>query len=465
MSTFVPAEVQVDALRKSRGKRGFAYLMEMGLGKSATDLTDTEWWVENGDVTRAVVICPNSFKKGWAKEIEKWGFDMDPFVYESTADWNNAQWLKKKYDRLPVLIVNYEAVRSPKVQKYILDFLGGRTGKITFDESIQIKTYDSAQTKACIELSKHFWVRRILSGKWITTGPHDTWSQMRAIGQFDGYVYHAFRGRYCELGGFKGKAVVGEKNVEELAQRIDPYVFKAFKADHLPIGKTYTTREYKLHPIVEDHYRSMHEEFMVWLENEEVVTVEVAIAKYAKLAQIQAGFIFDENSRANWLVPKEQNTRLKSLVEFARTEMSSKLLVVYHHQPVFDLLHAEFADLQPAYIKGGLEPEEIERQKARFNDDPNCRIGLLQMRASKYGHTLLGGPEPENRCSTMAFFENTYSNDDRSQVEDRNHRRGQLEDSCSYVDFAGTDIDSRMIEALQRRESMFQVFMSFIGAR
>ena len=110
-----------------------------------------------------------------------------------------------------------------------------------------------------------------------------------------------------------------------------------------------------------------------------------------------------------------------------------------------------------------MSPNEIEAQKEKFNNDPSCRIMFLQMRASKYGHTLLGGPEPENRCSTMAFFENTYSNDDRSQVEDRNHRRGQLENSCSYVDFVGTDIDDRMIDALVRRENMFRAFMSLIG--
>ena len=437
--------------------------MEMGLGKTATDLLDTEWWVEEGDVTRAVVFCPNSFKKGWVEEIKKWGFDFDPHIFVSGDDWNNNRFLKKAYDCLPVLIVNYEAARSANTQEYIKKFIEGRKAKVTFDESIQISTHDAAQTKAAIELSKLFWVRRLLSGKWIVRGNHDTWSQMRAIGQLDGYNYFAFRNRYCEMGGFKGKAVNGSKNTEELAARFDPYVFKAFKADHLPIGKTYPKRYYELHTTLAKHYKDMLNDFMVWLSEDETVSVEIALTKYAKLAQIQAGFIFDEQGRVNWLVPPKDNSRLQSLVEFVNTEMVSKLLVVYHHRPVFDLLMETFKHLNPAFITGGMTPDEIENQKATFNGDPASRIMFLQMRASKYGHTLLGGPEPENRCSTMAFFENTYSNDDRSQVEDRNHRRGQLEDSCSYLDFIGTPIDDKMIDALVRRENLFQVFMSLIG--
>lgn len=463
MNTFVPAAVQLDALNKSRGMRGFAYLMEMGLGKTATDLLDTEWWVENEDVTRLVVFCPNSFKKGWVEEINKWGFDMDPHVFQSGADFINNAFLKKKFDRLPVLIVNYEAVRSKSTQEYILKFIEGRKAKVTFDESIQISTHDAAQTKAAIEMAKRFWVKRILSGKWIVRGNHDTWSQMRAIGQLDGYNYFAFRNRYCEMGGFKGKSVTGSRNTEELAERFDPYVFKAFKADHLPIAKTYTIRNYSLHPVVQRHYDEMLNDFMTWLSEDQAVTVDIALTKYAKLAQIQAGFVIDEEGKTHWLVPEAQNTRLQSLIEFVETEMVSKLLVVYHHKAVYDLLNKTFKRMNPSFIKGNMAPDEIEAQKAKFNNDPTSRIMFLQMRASKYGHTLLGGPEPENRCSTMAFFENTYSNDDRSQVEDRNHRRGQLEDACSYTDFVGTEIDRKMIDALVRRENMFRVFMSLIG--
>src|SRR5690606_32461854 len=107
----------------------------------------------------------------------------------------------------------------------------------------------------------------------------------------------------------------------------------------------------------------------------------------------------------------------------------------------------------PAVLRGGMTVAEQDAEKDRFNNDPKCRIMFLQTRASKYGHTLLG--DAANRCSTMIFFENTYSLDDRSQIEDRNHRWGQDADHCLYVDLCGTVIDMRMTEALAAKEDMF----------
>ena len=79
---------------------------------------------------------------------------------------------------------------------------------------------------------------------------------------------------------------------------------------------------------------------------------------------------------------------------------------------------------------------------------------LLQAEAGKYGHTLIG--TPDDPCSTMIFFENTYSLDTRSQLEDRIHRMGATAESCLYVDLSGSDYDAGVTRSLQRKERMFQ---------
>ena len=109
-----------------------------------------------------------------------------------------------------------------------------------------------------------------------------------------------------------------------------------------------------------------------------------------------------------------------------------------------------------------MEPEEIQAQKTRFNTDRRCRVILTQIRAAKYGHTLLGGPLSDDLSSTMVFAENSYSLDDRSQIEDRVHRHGQTAESCLYVDVWGTKLDHRITQALQAKESIVQaVFHHF----
>jgi SNF2 family DNA or RNA helicase len=109
-----------------------------------------------------------------------------------------------------------------------------------------------------------------------------------------------------------------------------------------------------------------------------------------------------------------------------------------------------------------MDPNEIEEHKHRFNNDPDCRLILLQATAGKYGHTLIGGEPVNDRCSTTIFFENSYSLDTRSQIEDRNHRWGQLNDSVLYIDLCGTSMDRNVIQALQRKESIFQTVFSLI---
>ena len=56
----------------------------------------------------------------------------------------------------------------------------------------------------------------------------------------------------------------------------------------------------------------------------------------------------------------------------------------------------------------------------------------------------------------MIFFENSYSADTRDQIEDRIHRRGQTGEYVLYVDMSGSDLDRRIVKALQRKDALYQ---------
>jgi SNF2 family DNA or RNA helicase len=453
--------VQVAALDASKGRHGFGYFMEMGLGKTLTALTEFQAGVQNG-VTRMVAVCPNTFKSGWVEEVDKHGMDMECHIYES-GSWNSDEFLKRGYNRPPLLIINYEAIRSEPIHNSILDWMGQKPTYVAFDESIQIKTHDALQTKSAIALSKSARVRRILSGKPITQGPHDLWGQMRAIGQLDGRNYYSFRAMFCRMGGFKNKQVIGTQNEDILASWIDPHVFRATKHDWgFRVPKVPTIRDYEMTTEQRNQYRSMERNFVLWLTEEKYVTIEAAISKFEKLAQIQCGFIIDteDESKVHVICPPERNPRIQLLGQLLRDEITGKTIVVYIHRYSFDILSQFLKEYNPAFIKGGMEPHELDEQKRKFNEDSSCRIILVQERAGKYGFTLLGGQNTRDRCSTTVFFENSYSLDDRSQIEDRNHRRGQTAESVLYIDLCGTSMDRNVIRALQRKENVFQAIFA-----
>ena len=447
--------VQTAAKEAAKGRAGFGYFMDMGLGKTLTSLSEFQDLIPQG-TTRLAVVCPNSFKSGWKEEIEKHQIDADFHIYESGSVYNK-NFFDRKFNRPPILIANYEAIRREDTQAALIKYMSQKPSMLVFDESIQLKTHDALQTKAALRLSQFAAVKRILTGKPTTQGPHDLWGQMRAIGQLQNRNYYPFRAMFCRMGGYMNKRVVGVQNEDILAQLIDPHVFRAAKSDWgFDVGKVPTIREYTMSPEQRAQYKSMEQEFVLWLNESDVVTVDAAITKYIKLAQIQAGFIIKEDHSITDLVAPDKNPRVRLLCDILDEEISGKTIVVYVHRHSFNILNHALKAYDPAWIKGMMDPAEIEAQKARFNNDPNCRIMLVQATAGKYGHTLIGGPEPGNRCATTIFFENSYSLDTRSQLEDRNHRFGQLADSVLYVDLCGTPLDRNVIRALQLKESIFQ---------
>jgi SNF2-related domain len=451
------APVQLEAITRADGRRGFAYFMEMGLGKTLTVLTEFRIMRKCRSVERLVVICPNSFKGGWGDEIDKHGFrDLFPLVYESS----------RKQHILPednVLIINYEAARTPAGTAMIVRFTSGHDCYLALDESIKLKNKSAKQTEAIVGkdhkrypkpgLVTLFKVVRVLSGKPMTQGPHDLWAQLKAIGAMP-LSYWGFKARFCMMGGWMDKQVIGILNEDLLRKMIEPVSFLAKKKDWLQglPTKVYTTRRYPLGPVLQKHYDEMEEDFLTYIEGE-LFSVQVAIAKWEKCSQIQCGFIL-EGGWATDIVTPEANPRLQLLKEILDEEVTGKAVVVYRHKHVGQMLYEALLlwGANPAWIRGRMTPTEIDYEKQRF-DTPGSRIMLLQAEAGKYGHTLLG--TPDDPCSTMIFFENSYSLDTRSQIEDRIHRMGAVAESCLYVDLSGSDYDAGIARALQRKEKMF----------
>jgi len=454
-------DVQKAALEASKGKAGYAFWMEMGLGKTLTALTEFMGLVDDHKATRLVVVCPNSFKSGWVAEIQKQGIPVDHHIYESGGF--NKHFTMRAFQKPPVLIVNYEAIRRPQTFEYILQFIKGRNAMIVFDESIQMKTHNSQQTKAGILLAQHFAYARILSGKPITQGPHDLWGQMRAIGQLEGRNYYGFRNAFCRMGGYMNKRVIGAQNEDILSKLIDPHVFRAEKSKWLDLPpKIYTTREYRMSPQQQAQYNTMEREFVAWIDDEENVSVDMAITKYIKLAQIQFGFLIDESGKVHQLVEPERNPRIAEIKEIIDSEVTGKVVVVYHHRYAGEVILAALAEYHPTFIRGNMDDTEITHNRDVFNKDPQCRVICIQSVAGRYGHTLVGGTKPEDHCSTMVFAENTWSLDTRSQLEDRIHRIGQRGESCVYVDLVGSNLDQKVVNALQLKQSIFDAIFVHI---
>ncbi len=76
-----PYEVQTKAIEKAEGRRGYAWFMEMGLGKTATAYAEFINLMEADLVDVMVIICPQSLKAVWANEAKEWGVQFDVSIW------------------------------------------------------------------------------------------------------------------------------------------------------------------------------------------------------------------------------------------------------------------------------------------------------------------------------------------------------------------------------------------------
>lgn len=453
--------VQKEALRLSKDRQGFGFWMEQGLGKSLVTLAEYTNYLFEDKVDGWVVACPNTLKENWKLEAEKHGANLNVYIWPDDFKKLHPSKLKERF----LLAVNYEALGVGQAGKFMEELFPTCRVGFTLDESVQIKNPRSDRGAECQYLGRMAAFTRCLSGKPQVQGPQDMWAPLvftKAI-EAKEMLYSAFKARYCKRGGYKGQQIIGVANEEELNSIILAHGFRAKKKDWLDIpDKLPQIRKVELSAVQKEHYQELAEEFFTIVNGSEI-SPAMTITQLLKLQQIVSGFVIDDNRKVQRIV--EKIPKMEELVEII-DESPGKVIVVAYFSESIELLRKRLAHLNPAIIQGEQKMDKdtsVEKEKAKFNLDPSCRVIIVQTSSAKYGHTLLGdttSPDSSNKCSTTIFYENSFSLDDRVQMEDRNHRIGQTL-PVSLFDFVTSPIDTRIIRALQRKELLSQAVLDF----
>jgi len=444
-----PYEVQTVAANRSRGEVGFAYFMEMGLGKTAVTLNEFMELVINEDYHGLAVILPNTLKINWIEEAIEWGLE-DKLTL---VMWPN---IPKSTDKPWLWVINYEAFSVGRAKGYDELVRIAKVCKVMMaaDESIVMKKHNGKKTVKLIDVAKYSPCRRILSGAPVSQGPHDLWAQLRFIGRTN-MNYYAFRHRYCKMGGFRGKQVVGAQNEEELNRLLQSCSFRAKKSDWTDLPpKLFQRIKYELSDQQKRHYVEMERDFITFItglgDELSMVEAKMVVTQMGKLQQITCGFIHDEEGNPVRIKgPCPKYDLLKTTVE--GTE--GKILNFVFHRHTIDMMEEFMTKDKIPFVtlRGQMEPEEISSVKKQFNSKGGPVVMNCQITSTKYGNTLLG--DVDDRCNTSFFFENTYDYDARIQCEDRNHRHGQDKDVL-IIDPYSSPIEEAATAALLRKDGV-----------
>jgi SNF2 family DNA or RNA helicase len=430
-----PYAVQIEALKRSAGRTGFGFLLEMGLGKTAVTIAEyLHLWPH---VEHMIVVCPNSLKSTWAEECQKMGAEAALILWPRIVSTFDV----RKATVAPITVINYEAVITMRGRRHLTQLLQSLRCMLVLDESINIKNYKARRTKELIALGQFAHVKRILSGAPVVQGPHDLWAQLRFINAMD-MNYFAFRNTFCKMGGYLGKQVVGVQNADRLYKIVDANGFRARKQDWTDLPqKIYETREIEMTALQIKHYRELKNDLYTKIQDHEI-DAPMMITAMMKMQQVTSGFIMAPDGAILDLEPT--NPKLNVTLETLE-QIEGKVLIFCVFRRSVALLMKQLEN-RAVQLVGDMPTSFIAEALSEFNGNPRIRYMVCQVQTGMYGHTLLGGGE----CSTTIFYENSYSLNARIQAEDRNHRFGQQR-SVVYIDLVASPLDRVIIKALQKK--------------
>lgn len=426
----------------------------MRMGKTATVINEFAQYIHDHDLRYMLVLTPNRFKPDWVLAPGKWGLQAPVHDFTSSKHADVLAFMKK--NPYGVIIVNYEALTYDKNVDTLIKVVGPQTF-IVADESIKLKTPSTSTYKSALKLAKECTYRRILSGKPITQGPHDLFGQLKFIGELDGWNFALFKAAFCVMGGYQGKVVLGGKNEARLKEILDRCSFQARKIDWIDGFRNpdYFDRQVELKGEQARLYKQMQTDFVAQLGSK-IVTADQVITQLIKQSQLSSGFIVDEFGGVHDVVPIKDNPKINAVRQMLEEEVEGKLIVFTRFRHSVEMLMEALAEFKPAVIVGG-QSDTIE-QKRRFNEDEDCRVIICQAEAAKYGHELIG--TKKSPCVTIVYFEATYSLDTRSQTEARN-QFGDRAVGWSVIDLYSTELDHKVVRALQRKENVASMIMGY----
>lgn len=458
-----PLSHQWDMMDKGWNLRGYALFAAMGTGKTYVTVNMARVRFKTKKIRRVVVICPQTLRRTWRREFEKWAPGMAECF--NLGDSGYEAWCNEPTNKLKVLCVSVEGLGiSTRLYDLVYKFLEGGGVMAVCDESSRIKNPEAKRTQRAIALASLCDYRMILNGTPIAKGIQDLWSQYEfidpnIIGTGD---YWAFKTRYVVMGGYENKQIIGYSNVEELMKMIQPHTLEVDKKVlNLP-PKIYKTRT--IEPTPEQN--RLFEKILTGIGDGPLIQVQNVLERMLRLQQVIGGFEprTDPETMITTTVPLAKNPKMDDLMEFINDNYhGTKFIIWARYIPEIELiresLRKKYGDMAVLDYYGATSAEDRATAEDRYCGDPTARFLVGNPSAAGLGLTLISG---EN--DVMYYYSGTFAYIDRTQSEDRNHRIGQSNTVVVMDAVMEGSLDEAIQGAIREKKDMDQYVKDWIAA-
>lgn len=310
--------------------------------------------------------------------------------------YTDKQGKERSYNKYPY---------AEKIEQLCQD---GIIGRVIIDESQVCKNFTSNQTEALLHI-KSCKYKIAATGTPLMNQHIDLYPLMVWLDQEQG-GYWAFREKYCVMGGFKNKQIVGNKNGDILNQKLSKFMLRRKKADVLDLpDKIYIKEILEMEPkqaVLYDKIKKLLKQDMI---------------KYkGNKALILSAFI---NLRKVTCHPSWIEEKFKDSVKFDRifqlmdeiNQNNQKAIIFSNWATPIEMLYEQLKGYNPAMIVGDTK-DRIEQVK-KFQQDPSCKVILGTIGAMGTGLTLTA-------ASNVIFLDEPWNRALKDQACDRAHRIG-----------------------------------------
>lgn len=451
----------------------FAWLMDMGTGKSYELLLEYVEYLGRGDIVDLMVVAPAGSYRNWyvdkGTEKDDW-CELRKHIPEEllktirvfgwtsggSKSYHKELELFLKHRGPRAFFINVEALSSVKAARAACEeFLRPGRALLAHDESTSGKNHTAERTKYLNRvLSPMAPARRIMTGLLTPRSPMDAYAQFEFLDwRILGFKsFYAFRARYAKTekmsfgGGRPVDIIVGYRNQEELQKKIAAYSYRVLKKDCLDLEpKVYTMWE--VQPTDEQRrlYNEMKNFATTAIGEASHVTATIVIAQITRMHQILCGHVTDELGN----VHEVPTNRLNELVKILDGH-DGKAIIWTHYVPALNQivkrLEKEFGEGCVAQFYGGNRNTRHE-DEYRFLNDPKCKYMVATQSAGGRGNTWIV-------ADLVVYYSNGDNLEHRDQSEDRAHRKGQ-KNKVTYVDmFVPKTVEVKIIKSLRKKINM-----------
>ena len=431
-----PYEYQREGIAYGLTHDKFLNADDQGLGKSLQCLNIAR--LKRGGKHCLVIVGYKSLLFNWVREIET-HTDEKGYVIGQRQGKRDKKWRTGKLpDRMEdiqhlnereefFLITDVTTLRQCVKEEYInkkgkkavnktfpyADALEdwcrkGEIGRIIVDEFQVCKNYQSDQTQALLRLRSCPY-KIAATGTPIMNKNIDLYPLLVWLG-YETRNFWEFRERYCRLGGFQGKQILGDKNSPELNHRLSQFMIRRKKDDVLDLPEKI---------IIDEILELDGKQWSTYTKINRETKQQLAEMKGNKVALMAAML----SLRKITTYPQWEDENITESVKFERAiqivneavENNRKTIIFSNWStPIYALADA-FASYNIAIITG--DTKDRMEQVKKFQEDDSCYVILGTIGAMGTGLTL-------NKASNVIFLDEPWNRALKDQATDRAYRIG-----------------------------------------